>query len=182
MNNWIPGKDRKDIQHYRLTPCSCFPPGKDEQGQKLCAWCGQPTRSNRRKYCSPDCADEVGIRAGFLFGRVLQRDNWTCQICGLDCRALKKLLEDARNRQKASKNVSWRDHSRASLNLGIKSSVAEVDHIIPVVEGGGSCGLENLRTVCIWCHRNETKKLAARLAEKRRMEQPSLFKDEGNAI
>jgi 5-methylcytosine-specific restriction endonuclease McrA len=40
----------------------------------------------------------------------------------------------------------------------------EADHTIPVVEGGGDCGPENLRTLCWACHRAETAKLKKRLA------------------
>ena len=43
----------------------------------------------------------------------------------------------------------------------------EADHIVPVVEGGGGCGPEGYRTLCLRCHRIETARLAARLAEKR---------------
>lgn len=48
----------------------------------------------------------------------------------------------------------------------------EADHIVPVVEGGGSCGLENLRTLCTKCHKDETSKLAARRAEAKRAQGP----------
>lgn len=44
----------------------------------------------------------------------------------------------------------------------------EADHIVPVVEGGGLCGLENYRTLCLACHRAETAALAARRALARR--------------
>lgn len=44
----------------------------------------------------------------------------------------------------------------------------EADHIIPVSEGGGECGLENYRTLCIPCHRQETATLAKRRAAKRK--------------
>lgn len=40
----------------------------------------------------------------------------------------------------------------------------EADHITPVVEGGGECGLENLRTLCRPCHRQATAELARRRA------------------
>lgn len=39
----------------------------------------------------------------------------------------------------------------------------EADHIIPVAEGGGCCGLENLRTLCRDCHEAETAALRRRL-------------------
>ena len=42
------------------------------------------------------------------------------------------------------------------------------DHIVPVVEGGGECGLDNLRTLCLRCHKDETRALAARRAKARR--------------
>ena len=32
------------------------------------------------------------------------------------------------------------------------------DHIVPVKDGGGKCGLDNLRTLCIKCHKAVTKK------------------------
>ena len=44
----------------------------------------------------------------------------------------------------------------------------EADHIIPVVEGGGECGLENYRTLCLPCHRKATAALAARRAQQRK--------------
>lgn len=34
-----------------------------------------------------------------------------------------------------------------------RRSYWEADHIVPVVEGGGRLGLENLQTLCLWCHR-----------------------------
>lgn len=32
----------------------------------------------------------------------------------------------------------------------------DADHIIPVREGGGSCGLDNIQTLCIPCHKHKT--------------------------
>jgi hypothetical protein len=39
----------------------------------------------------------------------------------------------------------------------------QVDHLVPVIEGGGTCGLENLRTLCTPCHLQATRALRARL-------------------
>ena len=39
----------------------------------------------------------------------------------------------------------------------------QADHILAVAEGGGGCGLENLRTLCTPCHKSETERLRARL-------------------
>ncbi len=42
----------------------------------------------------------------------------------------------------------------------------EADHIVPLVEGGDHSE-DNIRTLCIWCHRDETAALAKRRAESR---------------
>ncbi len=39
----------------------------------------------------------------------------------------------------------------------------ECDHIVPVSEGGGSCGVDNLRILCGQCHGRETGELRKRL-------------------
>jgi HNH endonuclease len=39
------------------------------------------------------------------------------------------------------------------------------DHIVPVVEGGGECGIENIRTLCLGCHASVTKELRVRLKQ-----------------
>ena len=44
----------------------------------------------------------------------------------------------------------------------------EADHTIPVCEGGGGCGLDGYRTLCICCHKEVTKALRTRLAERNR--------------
>ena len=36
-------------------------------------------------------------------------------------------------------------------------SLWDMDHIVPVKDGGGQCGLENLRTLCLPCHRQVTR-------------------------
>lgn len=45
-----------------------------------------------------------------------------------------------------------------------RRSFWDMDHIRPVVEGGGSCGLDNLRTLCLKCHGKVSAELAARRA------------------
>lgn len=48
------------------------------------------------------------------------------------------------------------------------SSLWDADHIVPVAEGGGGCGLENLRTLCRVCHGRVTAELRTRLAGKKK--------------
>ena len=49
-----------------------------------------------------------------------------------------------------------------------RSTAWDADHIVPVVEGGGLCGLENYRSLCHPCHKKVTAELAARRAKKKR--------------
>jgi hypothetical protein len=36
---------------------------------------------------------------------------------------------------------------------------------VPVVEGGGECGIENIRTLCLGCHARATSELRGRLKQ-----------------
>lgn len=54
------------------------------------------------------------------------------------------------------------------------ASLWDMDHVVPVVEGGGSCDLANLRTLCIGCHKRATADLAARRARERKAEPGSV--------
>lgn len=47
---------------------------------------------------------------------------------------------------------------------GSQDGNVEVDHIIPVCRGGGLCGPDNLRTLCVPCHKIETVSLHQQLA------------------
>lgn len=57
---------------------------------------------------------------------------------------------------------------RFGATTGAAGHTWEADHIIPVSEGGGGCGIEGYRTLCIECHRRETGLLAGRTAGRRR--------------
>ncbi|TXH49477.1 MAG: hypothetical protein E6Q97_22670 [Desulfurellales bacterium] len=46
-----------------------------------------------------------------------------------------------------------------------KTNAWEADHIVPVCEGGGLAELDNYRTLCVWCHKQETRNLAKRRAD-----------------
>ncbi len=65
-------------------------------------------------------------------------------------------------------DVNWRlPRSSAGMNRLLQNPKEgdfwQADHIQAVAEGGGGCGLENLRTLCTPCHQIETEKLRGRL-------------------
>lgn len=67
-------------------------------------------------------------------------------------------------RAQAAKAQGWPRYGQYGGGI----SCWQADHIVPVVEGGGQCGIENFRTLCCPCHKRETAQLAKRRAERRR--------------
>lgn len=122
---------------------------KGPNGHALCRWCGTEVTPPKRTFCSPACIEEWKIRTQpeFAARKVFERDRGVCRRCRTQCRT----------------------HQRVPGGK-IQSRDWEMDHIVPVVEGGGSCGLENLRTLCVPCHRAVTAELKKRLAERRAAE------------
>jgi 5-methylcytosine-specific restriction endonuclease McrA len=78
--------------------------------------------------------------------------------CTRDCDALHRRV----------RVTKWARRKRRMTELGLPAYLLrrrrywEVDHVRAVVEGGGSCGLENLRTLCWECHRKVTRELQVR--------------------
>ena len=144
-----------------------------------CAFCGKPRPPRNSRYCSAACSDEVAIRTSPSFARykVRERDAEICATCGRDCAAL-----EAELRRLGIRSAYTYRHGGTPFLMrnavAIRELLAaagfrrrhlwEVDHVLSVVEGGGLCGLENLRTLCIPCHLAATRELAARRAEERR--------------
>ena len=89
---------------------------------------------------------------------VFERDRGVCALCGIDThRERRRIL-----RLPFSKRMA---ELRALQESGVihrgRKSWWEADHILPVVEGGDS-NLENMRTLCIPCHRGVTTELRLR--------------------
>lgn len=168
-------------------------------GYPLCRKCGTETPSKRNTFCSDACVHEWKLRTqpAYQARHVLERDKGVCESCGTDCEGvvvnLYALLDvDRCARWGVAKGARMPqdfvhgfevaagffgfacDAMRLPEHLRfLRRRLWEMDHRIPVAEGGGSCGLENLRTLCWACHRRATKELAARRAERRRSEKAS---------
>jgi 5-methylcytosine-specific restriction enzyme A len=157
-------------------------------GRLLCRNCGVEVPKGRRTFCGDACVSEWCMRSDVRAQRqaVLDRDHGICAICGRDCIAIEERLTAIRSEayrygsDSKVKLEAWtrarRIHGwRVLLGLGTEGSLWQADHIKPVVEGGGPEAhqtreeiLANLRTVCIPCHKAETRALAARRAAERR--------------
>lgn len=137
---------------------------KDENGNNCCRFCGKSVLPPRRTMCSAECAHEIAIRNNgrYLREQVFKRDNGICAICMTDTKKIANELTD-------KKNV-FEDYQRKEYmeryGIGTKRKIWckklggglwDADHIIPVKKGGGKCGLENIRTLCLLCHKEVTK-------------------------
>jgi 5-methylcytosine-specific restriction enzyme A len=133
---------------------------KGENGRGLCRWCDLEVPAGRFTFCSDWCVHEWRMRTdpGYLREQVLARDKGICAICGVDCRAAYFDLKRARGLHRQKLLARW------GLKRISRKTLWDADHIVPVVEGGGECDLENIRSLCLLCHRRETSALRVRLA------------------
>ena len=127
-------------------------------GRCLCRECGQEVPPRRRTFCGDACVEQWKMKTdpSFLRSRVWKRDKGRCAGCGLKARDLEKgiaLLREVLARQGKSKVYG---DIRKALKIQSRHSLWDADHVRPVVDGGGECGLETMQTLCLWCHREKT--------------------------
>ena len=143
----------------RLRGRGALPVGPN--GLTLCRWCQLEILAKRRRtFCSEYCVHQWRLRSdpGYVRDLVFSRDRGVCALCAADTVSIYAALKRARGSART-----------AGLSLyGLKTiasrrSLWDADHIRPVAEGGGQCDLDNLRTLCLPCHREVTAELRLRL-------------------
>lgn len=134
-----------------------------------CTWCGQPRKKGFLRYCSRECKDQTEIRLWRAKWEVEKRDKGICTLCGLDTLALRQRMRNIQDRAKEKMLCHTFSRIRRlfrAYGFGYGNNPFDIDHLIPVCEGGGLCNLDGLRTLCKPCHKKETKALRARLRKK----------------
>lgn len=162
LDGYLDGYQRSMAEFYSSNRALVYP--KDRQGNALCRWCMGKVKPPKRTFCSAECVHQYKLRAdwGYCKRFVAKRDKYCCQICGIDCRELKKVLHNL------PKSAALSEAAR----LGISQHrlygkvLYDIDHIVPVVEGGGLTDPSGLRVLCIPCHKVETNRLRERLKKK----------------
>ena len=160
---------------------------RDKYGYYLCRLCKGPCPQYEQHWCSERCLQTYLLisNGSYVREKLFERDRGVCAECGVDAAkmdtALAILKDDllhpllmtihpmivATLRAEGWNNVKLR--GRGSFSDAIESSSCwEADHINPVVEGGGQCGMENYRTLCFICHKKVSAKQAAARAKSRR--------------
>ena len=130
-------------------------------GLPLCRWCHLEILARRRRtFCSDYCVHQWRLRSdpGYLRDQVCARDRAICSACGTDTVAAYAQLKRSRGKARIEALALWGMKSVTS-----RRSLWDADHILPVAEGGGQCDLDNLRTLCLPCHREATADLRLRL-------------------
>jgi 5-methylcytosine-specific restriction endonuclease McrA len=130
---------------------------RDGQGRPLCRWCHSPVPPPKQTFCSPECVHEWRLRTdgSYLREQVFKRDLGVCAQCAADTGTMAQALRVARLTSESA-------HRALVKEFGLTPAEAEktlwqADHIVPVADGGGQCGLEGLRTLCWRCHKVVTK-------------------------
>lgn len=141
----------------KLIPKDKLP--RNPSGFVACRWCGKDVLPPKRTMCSPECVHELLIRRNNRYIRdcLYKRDKGICSNCGINT---KNIAMEALNMNKEDRieflkkyNISNKRKIWKRLHGG---GLWDADHIIPVKDGGGECGLDNLTTLCISCHKNKT--------------------------
>ena len=134
------------------------------EGRPLCRWCQLPILAKqRRSFCSEYCVHQWRLRSdpGYLRDQVFARDAGVCALCATNTVAAYSELKRSRGRLRAETLAMW-----GLASIQARRSLWDADHILPVAEGGGQCDLDNLRTLCLPCHREVTADLRRRLRER----------------
>ena len=97
-------------------------PVLDERGAPICRWCRGPVVRPRRTFCSESCVHEWKIRSSPDYVR-----------------------GEVKKRDKGICRL-------CGVNVVKARRKWEADHIVPVADGGGECGLDNYRLLCRPCH------------------------------
>lgn len=150
-----------------------------------CRLCAGDIAPPRRTFCCDECVHYHMLRTSGSYVRkaTLRRDCGVCALCGADAhaaflsaqRAVRAAGPAAAAAALAASVAGSAFERHARLSRGRRGrpsagSFWQVDHIVAVADGGGSCSLSNLRTLCAACHAGVTAAQAhARAAARREL-------------
>ena len=142
---------------------------KGDNGRALCRWCQLEVPARRFTFCSEWCVHEWRLRTnpGYLREQVEKRDRGICALCATDTVAAYNHLKRSRGTARLKLLERW------GLVRMVRKSLWDADHIVPVAEGGGECDLQNLRTLCLICHKRQTAELTLRLRKSLKTDAPT---------
>lgn len=159
--------NRQRRLHKRMD--DLFPQESPDQ----CRVCNEPVVDGRWNYCSERCRDiATAVQRMFSWDavreQVLERDDYTCQSCGLSREMWRRahqqvqeiIHEKAPHPPEDRDFDAWRQKRRRlskAYDVGFWADGGfQVDHIQRVTDGGHLFEESNLQTLCQWCHEDKT--------------------------
>jgi 5-methylcytosine-specific restriction protein A len=141
-----------------------------QTGRAECRWCKQPVPKGKRTFCGDECIHEWRMRTSPQYVRmiVFERDQGICAKCGMNTPAMELKLSDLFVKSQELHDRAWHAMLDKGYSKNRRHGLWDADHIQSIRDGGGLCGLDNYRTLCIPCHKEETKKLHKRMAVERK--------------
>lgn len=166
-----------------------------------CRLCRGPLLARRRTFCCDECVHFHTLRTSGRAVRdaLLVRDKGVCALCGVNAYAAYKDAKAAvwtaveawraephkrSTREEAARTAlkhhlelvapMFAPHARLGRSWRMRPSQGsfwQADHVIAVADGGGSCGLSNIRTLCVPCHGTVTASQSQARAAARRDEE-----------
>eukprot|EP00850_Spirogloea_muscicola_P002849 SM000011S19027 [mRNA] locus=s11:399749:406722:- [translate_table: standard] len=164
---------------------------RSADGLPLCTLCMQACLDEKAYapqafqdlFCSRVCYVEYLSRTSprYLRQALFQMERGVCSLCHLDCHSLVVSLKGMKCEVLRREAVLQQAPAFASCPHLLEKLVESpeegrawhADHILPVSEGGGQCGVENLRTLCVVCHKAITQVQAKKRAKLRKKENPT---------
>jgi len=128
-----------------------------------CRVCDEEVVDGRWNYCSERCREIAqAVQRKFTWSsvrdRVLERDDYTCQKCGLTKEMyhraywqIRELVDDA-----SDGNEEWLNAWERYRSPPAAHEAFEVDHIERIADGGHALDETNLQTLCYHCHKEKT--------------------------
>lgn len=153
------------------------------QGRRMCCWCGVEVPKGRLTWCSQKCVTAYQLENdwGLIRQHVEGRDAGVCLFCGCDTEKMRRVAGFANLSGRvrwSPAQYAWRrgpgQDWLASLGFTASRSLWDADHIHARADGGRDHP-DNLRTLCVPCHKVRTARQAADRAAARRDAKASLF-------
>lgn len=141
----------------RYTSYRHEPVARNDHGDPLCRYCRGVVIPPRRTICSKECVHEIRMRTSNQYARafIYHRDRGVCSVCDVDTKKIRDEYFQSSDPPAVLRKYSI-PASRKVWKRKLGGGLFDVDHIVDVQHGGGSCGAENLRTLCISCHKKKT--------------------------
>ncbi|PVU89896.1 hypothetical protein BB559_004886 [Furculomyces boomerangus] len=172
------------VEHDELGRITDFRILRGPNGFALCRFCGKETHTMYNTFCGESCVKEFSVRTRpeEVRIRLFERDKGVCASCNfpanywftkifksnsykevsLTLDALeteispiwKKKTKPLRNKNNWIRNYSDGTEKCTCVTSGM---FWEAAHIVDIQDGGGVCGLEGYRTLCVPCHEKESR-------------------------